>query len=196
MSRIVRLTAIVLTALVTAIAVTNTVSLALRGRVSAFSEDGVLGAVASVAHVACWIVLVAVLWTGAAHVFRGPWLRGLRWALAAVLGVAALTTALAGIEIGIESELLWNLTFHAHLALPGVLGVTLLVRGDRSPSAWLLAGSLVGTAVLLAIGGLVPEWINPGWFQLLVLAGLALLGVDARASEEAEPATGPVPVAA
>ncbi len=180
-------------ALISAIA-TSTIALAdaltriVTGSDSVFADGSALpfvSAVGGAVHVACYALIVVVLFTVAAPVFRGrPWRSVVRWALAAVYGTMAigLTVHLFGIEPEGVLGIAVNVGFFGMLLFPAVLGITLLVQGDRSPSAWLLMLTVPATALMFVL----PESAaHPGYAETLANLGLALLGVGAATAPRA-----------
>lgn len=76
------------------------------------------------------------------------------------------------------------------LAAPWALGITMLVQGDRSPAAWLLAAAVPMTAVTY----LLPFVLGGPWAALplggvIVSFGLALLGARGDSARNETPAT-------
>ncbi len=63
------------------------------------------------------------------------------------------------------------------LIAPAVLGITMLVQGDRSPAAWLLAAAVVVYVIsYLGSAALGSMWANPAYAVVVMNFGLALLG--------------------
>jgi hypothetical protein len=63
------------------------------------------------------------------------------------------------------------------LIAPAVLGIIMLVQGDRSPAAWLLSAAVAVYAVsYLALAALGSPWATPAYAGVVMNFGLALLG--------------------
>ncbi|MRX44211.1 hypothetical protein [Agromyces kandeliae] len=194
MSRI-RLAALICAIATSAIALSDALTRIVTGSDSVFADGSPLpfvSAVGGAVHVACYALIVVVLFTVAAPVFRGrPWRSVVRWALAAVYGTMAigLTVHLFGIEPEGVLGIAVNVGFFGMLLLPAVLGITMLVQGDRSPSAWLLMLTLPATALLFVL----PESAaHPGYAETLANLGLVLLGVGVATTRATRPAAGRV----
>lgn len=98
--------------------------------------------------------------------------------------------AISGVEVGDlwqdrGGSFPWWFTFTTAfiggigLIAPAVLGITMLVQGDRSPAAWLLTAAVAVYAIsywgLAALGS---QWANPAYTGVVMNFGLALLGAD------------------
>ncbi|WP_353807291.1 hypothetical protein [Agromyces sp. SYSU T00194] len=181
MSRI-RIAALVAAIATSAIALTDAFTRILTGTDSVFAEGGPLPVVETIGgtiHVACYVLVVVVLFTVAAPVFRGrPWRNVVRWALAFVYGAMAvgIGASLFGLEIAGVLELVVNIGFLGMLLFPFALGITMLVQRDRSASAWLLALTLPAVVLMFVL----PEAAaHPGYAETFANLGLALLGASA-----------------
>lgn len=179
-----RLTIAALSAAVatSAIALFDALTRAITGVDSVFADGSAHPAVAlagGVVHIACYALIVAVLFTAAAQVFDGrPWRNTLRWALAIAYGTMAIGMAvgLFGVEPNGVMGIAVTIGFFAMLVLPGVLGITLLVQRDRSVAAWLLMLALPAMVLMFVL----PEmWAHPGYAEAFSNVGLALLGTPA-----------------
>lgn len=62
------------------------------------------------------------------------------------------------------------------LIAPAVLGITMLVQGDRSPAAWLLAAAVAVYAITFWGPAVGSYWVNPAYSAVVMYFGLALLG--------------------
>ncbi|MCK8609865.1 hypothetical protein [Agromyces sp. C10] len=163
-----------------AIALTDAMTRGLTGDDSIFADGSavpVVEALGDVVHIACYALLVAVLVLVAGPLFAGhPWRQILRWALVVAYGLMALGMAAGLLGPGPDGALAVVVTvgFFAMLLLPGVLGLTLLIQHDRSPSAFLLTLTLPAAVLMFVL----PEgWAHPGYAETFANVGLALLGV-------------------
>ncbi|MEU2198583.1 hypothetical protein [Isoptericola sp. NPDC019482] len=146
------------------------------------AEPSVAVAVA-VLHTLCYAALVAVLLTvGRDALPAGRFCSVLRWVLVSTYGAMAVGMVLAatGVEPEGAAALVVNLAFVSMLLVPAVLGAVMLARGDRSPSAWLLAAAAPALvlAVVLDVSG--SAWAHPAYAEILANGGLALLGWRSR----------------
>jgi hypothetical protein len=139
----------------------------------------------ALAHALCYLAIVAVLLTVARAELAGSgWLGVLRWLLVGTYGAMAVGISLSAWvsqPAGVVGVVV-NLGFVLMLVVPGVLGVTLLVRGSRSPSAWLLAACGPVLVAVLAMAALAPGWAHPAYVETCANLGLALLGSGAGAA--------------
>lgn len=165
-----------------AIALTDAMTRGLTGADSVFADGSaapVLEAIGDIVHIACYVLLVAVLIVVADPLFAGrPWRQILRWALVVAYGTMAIgmTAGLLGAGSGGVLAVAVTVGFFAMLLLPGVLGITLLVRRDRSLSAVLLTLTLPAVVLMFVL----PDgWAHPGYAETFANIGLALLGVGA-----------------
>ncbi|BDZ63772.1 hypothetical protein [Agromyces mangrovi Wang et al. 2018] len=188
MSRI-RIAALVAAIATSAIALTDALIRIFTGRDSVFAYGSALPVVETVGgiiHVACYALIVVVLFTVAAPGFRGrPWRNVVRWALAFVYGAMAvgLGASLFGLEITGVLELIVNIGFFGMLLFPFALGVTMLIQRDRSASAWLLTLTLPAVVLMFVLPAVAA---HPGYAETLANLGLALLGFPAvRATSRA-----------
>lgn len=196
MSRIIRLIAVISAVLVSGIALTDAITQGLTGAASVFTGGGALATAGDIIHAICFGAIVAVLLTVAAPVFEGrPWRQVLRWTLVVAYGVMTIGMMLGalGVSPGLL-EVLFNLVFALQLLAPAALGITLLVQGDRSPSAWLLAGTIAAFGLMFALGATAPAWAHPAYTEVLADVGLALVGVGSTAAVTARRAAEPAPV--
>ncbi|TRW42855.1 hypothetical protein [Georgenia yuyongxinii] len=134
----------------------------------------------NVIHGIAYLAPVLVLLTVARHVFhRRPWRQVLRWLSVVgmtLMGVGFLFSALLpGFAVDLI-EMFLGVGFLVTLVVPGALGVTLLVQGDRSPSAWLLAAAPVALVAAFALDAFGSPWAHPGYGEALGYCGYALLG--------------------
>ncbi|MFD1505383.1 hypothetical protein FE374_01960 [Georgenia yuyongxinii] len=134
----------------------------------------------NVIHGIAYLAPVVVLLTVAGPVFhRRPWRQGLRWLSIVgmtLMGLGFLVSAfLPGVAVDIV-EILLGVGFLVTLVVPGALGFTLLVQGDRSPSAWLLAAAPLALVAAFALDALGSPWGHPGYGEALAYCGYALLG--------------------
>jgi len=62
---------------------------------------------------------------------------------------------------------------------PTALGITMLVQGERAPSAFLMSASVPALCLMILLGLVAPHWAHPAYMETVVNFGLALLGVGA-----------------
>ena len=113
-----------------------------------------------------------------------------------VLLVAA-TTVIAGIGVAGEAAeavtgplpedgalmAAGSMAFFVVMVAPQVLGITMLIQGDRSSATWVLSAAapvFVLTLVLMALGSPLG---HPGYFEATVFLGIALLGLSGGPEE-------------
>jgi hypothetical protein len=72
-----------------------------------------------------------------------------------------------------------NVVFLVMLLGPPALGITVLVQGERTPSAFLMAACVPALGLLILLGFVAPDWAHPAYLETVVNFGLALLGVGA-----------------
>lgn len=148
-------------------------------------ESPAVDVVVETIHLLVYLGLIAVLVRNARDIDAGRRSRTVLRVLTALAFV--LLTVTTGVAMAFFEEqdegmgAVVTAAFLLTLVVPPLLGVTMILQGDRSPGAWLLAAGLpvfVATAVLLELG---TTWAHPGYTEVLIALGTALLG--ARAGE-------------
>jgi hypothetical protein len=184
--------AIVMAALVSSIALYDALVHAFTGHYSAFSDDPIHGVAwvataGSIVHGLCYMALIAVLVRHAAVIDGGRTLRKvlriiLIGAYGAIIIVGSAITVLGNTEspLGLVATAL----FIPMLLVPPILGTTLLVQGDRTPSAFLLAASVAVLGLVVLLSFIAPDWAHPGYVEATVNLGLALLGIHASTTTQ------------
>lgn len=162
-----------------------------------YLEGPVWERVVYLVHVLGYLAPVVVMLTVARPVFRGrPWRQVIGWITIVsmtVMGLAFLQYALLpDLVVGAVDTVL-GIGFLVTLVVPGVLGAMMLVQGDRSPAAWLLAAAPLGLIAAFVLGAMGSPFAHPGYAEALAYCGLGLLGWRAAAparggSEVAAPA--------
>jgi len=164
----------------------------LTGRYSVFSTDTELPAVAfagSLVHGFTYTALGAVLLVQSKASDGGPayrWLCRLLCAVFAVLAAVFLVGEPIRIATGFSIDtnpvgaVIGNLTFLLMFAFGFALGLTLLRRPERRPSATLLIA--VGPVLALTVvgGALGSDFAHPAYAETLINVGVALLALPNR----------------
>lgn len=156
----------------------------------AYNASPVMAAIYSVAEIAVHAGFAVVLVLNgpeidAGHRFRTV-LRTLLVAATAALAAMSVVGEVVEVVSGPIPEdgalmAAGTVAFFVIMIAPQVLGVTMLVQGDRSPGAWVLSAAVPIFVLSLVLGALGSPWGHPGYFEATVFLGIALLGFSGSA---------------
>jgi hypothetical protein len=183
---------------ISAIALTDAVTVALTGEASFASDEH--GATApfvlsGLVHVGAYVTFAAVLHGWRAQIdgasrFR----RAVRVVLTATLAVLALTLLIGtGVSVatgevpdnavyGAVAGIAFLLMFVASVAL----GISLLRRPEVRLAAWTLTGILAALGLTILLGAMGSPWAHPAYIEVLASFGLAFVALAPRPVRNAD----------
>ncbi len=184
MSRLTKF-AVLMAALVSAIALQDALTQGFTGHASALSDEPGqtvpwLANLGSAVHILAYVAFIAVMLRFGTVIDAGRRVRtALRWPLIVAYGVIAvvLTAMEVTNTVGGPLGMVANVVFLVMLLGPPALGVTMLLQGERTPSAYLMTASVPALGLTIVLGLVAPDWAHPAYMETVVNFGLALLGV-------------------
>lgn len=184
--------ALVLAAVTAVVTVVDVATLAITGHSLFFTQTDppMLKWVVWLVFVAANVAVIVVLVRNRSVIDAGHRSRTVLRLLTIVALVAYLVIDTAWAISGVDAEELWHdrggsfpwwftlatVIWWIGLIAPAVLGITMLVQGDRSPAAWLLAAAVAVYAITFWGPSVGSHWITPAYSVVVLYFGLALLG--------------------